>query len=207
MNENTRIRDLALRDPVRCYMELLGIQARPVVLNTSVSFSTFTLNQAPIAQPLDQQVTRRTWVDNLTYTLSVPNAFVGNIFQPDAMAKLKSSTGITIRQTIMSGPRFLISDTYTPLENYVNQWASRWPSGWQIYADQQVLSEFILTAVPFNDPSNTPPYNAVVTFNGWQFDTMDCEDMTKEEAYEGLQQLGIGTMKSLGGRQVFCPSC
>ncbi len=198
--------DMALRDPVQAYLRLLGYQERAVVFNSVASFSSLALNQIPQTQPLDQQITRRTWINNLTYTLALPNVNIGNIFQPQSMSFLKDSTGIAIRTTVMSGPRYVVTDTFTPLENYINKLHSQWPSGWQIYKNQQINTDFMLTAIPFGDASNTPPYNVTVTYNAFQFDDLSCDDLTCEQAQQGLCELGILTTKSLGGKTLFCPS-
>lgn len=199
------LKELAILDPVAAYGRLLGIPAAPVSMNAVASFSSFALNQIPIKAPLDQTITRRTWIENLTFDLQLPNAFVGNIFMPNALASLKASPGISVRTTVMSGPRYLVADTYTPLENYVNIFHSQWASGWQILRFQQVQTEFMLTAIPFNDSSNTPPYNVTITYNGWQFQSGDCDEVSCDYATEQLINAGV-LEKNSGISRGFCPS-
>src|SRR5277367_2928200 len=102
---NISLAELAVRDPIAAYGRLLGIKAGPICMNSKAVFSSFTLNQQPIVQPLDQIVAKRTWWDNVTFTLELPNAYTGNIFMPDALASLKASPGISVLLTVMSGPR------------------------------------------------------------------------------------------------------
>lgn len=205
-NSFLSLQELALTDPVAAYGRLLGLQTRPVTLNVQASFSSFALNQIPISQPLDQIISRRTWVDNLTFELQLPNAFVGNILLPDALMKMKASPGVSVRTTVMSGPRYLITDTFTPLENFVNVISSRWQAGWQIYKNQQVKTDFMLTAIPFNDPSNTPPYVVTLTYNGWQFDDMSLtmDEISCDQAQNELCAAGVLVAKQMGVRTIFC---
>lgn len=187
------LQELALINPVAAYGRIRGFPTAPVSLNCEASFSSFTLDQTPIQQPLDQTVQARTWIDNITFELQLPNAFVGNIFLPQALAALKESPGVSVRTTVMSGPRYMVTPTFTPLENYTNLFQSSWVAHWQLLRNQQLLTEFILTAIPFNDSSNTPPYNVTITYNGWQFLNPACDDMTAEDAQLALIKAGVLT--------------
>jgi hypothetical protein len=183
--------ELAMVDPVAAYGRLRGYPTAPCSFNAQASFSSLTLDQVPIKVPLDQIITVRTWIDNITFEVQLPNAFVGNIFLPDALSKMRDSPGVSVRTTVMSGPRYLVGDTYTPIENYTNIMASRWLAGWQILKYQQVQTEFMLTQIPFNDPSNTPPYIVNLTYNGWQFVNGGCDDVSSDFAIEKLVDAGI----------------
>jgi hypothetical protein len=198
--------ELAVIDPVAAYGRLLGITTKPVTMNAFASFSSLALNQIPIKVPLDQTITKRTWIDNLQFSLQLPNAFVGNIFLPQALLALKASSGVSVRTTVLSGPRYLVSDTFTPIENFVNLISSEWAAGWQIYKFQQVQTEFMLTQIPFNDPSNTPPYNVTLTYNGWQFDDGQCDEISCEQAICELIKAQVVIPKDICGRRVLCPS-
>jgi hypothetical protein len=198
--------ELAVMDPVAAYGRLLGITTKPVTMNAIASFSSLAIGQLPVRVPLDQTITKRTWVDNLAFEIQLPNAFVGNIFLPQALATMKASPGISVRTTVMSGPRYLVSDTFTPIENYVNLINSDWTTGWQIYKFQQVQTEFMLTAIPFNDSSNTPPYNVTLTYNGWQFDDGTCDEISCDEAISELIKAEVVQAKQICGKRVLCPT-
>ncbi len=200
------LKEMALTDPVRAYMLLRGYTGRPVSLSTTLTFSSFALNQNPIVEPLDNQNERRTWIDNVTYSISLPNAQVGNIFYPQSVNEMKASTGISTKFEIMAGPRYVMNSSFMPLENWVNQAASRWQAGWQLFKNQQIKTTATLTAIPYNDASTTPPMVVTISFNGWQFDDMQCDDMSCEDAQEGLVQIGYLVPKEVGGKKFFCPS-
>ena len=185
------IAELAVLDPVAAYGRLLKIPISPVLFNAIATFSSFALNQIPIKQPFDQIVSKRTWINSITFDLSLPNVFAGNIFLPQAMAALKQNPGVSVRSTVMSGPRYVVADVFTPLENYVNLFKDDWMAGWQIYPFQTVSTEFMLTSVPFNDPSNAPPYIVTLTYNGWQFMDCQCDDIDCEFAVKKLIEAGI----------------
>lgn len=199
------LKELAIMDPVAALGRVLGLQTRPVSLNAIASFSSLAIGQIPVRVPLDQVITKRTWIDCLSFDLQLPNAFVGNIFLPQAIATLKAGPGVSVRTTVMSGPRYLVSDTYTPIENYVNLIKPDWGTGWQVYKFQQIFTEFMLTAIPFNDPSNTPPYNVTLTYNGWQFDDSGCDEISCDGAIQELIKRGVCEAAEFG-RKTFCPT-
>lgn len=178
--------ELAVMDPVAAYGRLLRIPSAPVVFNSQAIFSSFALGQNPVKQPLDQTVSRRTWIDNLTFDLQLPNVFQGNIFVPQALATLKQNPGVSVQTTVMSGPRYVVADTFTPLENFVNIFKSDWTIGWQIAKFQQIVTQFQLTAAPFNDVSGAPPYIVTLSFNGWQFMDGTCDDVSCDFATAAL---------------------
>lgn len=182
---------LALTDPVAAYGRLLGIPTAPLSINTVASFSSFGLNQIPVSAGLDTTLAYRTWIDNLTFDLSCPGLFTGNVFQAPFMAALKLNPGISVRVTVHSGPKYLVTENFTPLQNFVNMFASRWSAGWVLYKQQNILTEFMLTAVPSGDDTGLQAYNVVLTWNGWQFLDHCLDDMTGEEACCELRKLGI----------------
>lgn len=191
------IAELAVMDPIAAYGRLMKIPTAPVTFNAIAIFSSFALDQIPIRQALDQQISRRTWIDNLTFEIQLPNAFVGNIFFPGALSALRQSPGVAVRTTVMSGPRYVVAETFTPIQNYVNIFDSDWTVGWQLAKFQTVQTEFKLTAIPFNDPSNAPPYVVTLTYNGWQFMDGTCDDVSCEFATKHLRNAGI--LSEFGG--------
>lgn len=203
-NDNVPLQELALRDPIAAYGRLLGMLAKPVSFNAQAKFSSFALNQVPIVEPLDEQLQSRTWIDNATFELQIPNAFVGSVFLPTALKDLKASPGVSVRIQVMSGPRELITPNFTPLENFATTDKVNWLRGTQIARNQQIQTEFMLTAIPFNDSSNTPPYIINMTYNCWQFDDGCCDEITCAEAQAILCKAGIITARTLGVRTVYC---
>lgn len=184
------LEELAVLDPVAAYALLRGLQPKPVCLNAYASFSSFSVTQQPITQPLDQTITRRTWITDVEFDLQLPNAYVGSIFLPQALAQLKQSPGVSVQITVMSGPRYLVSDTFTPIDSFCSTYKSQWASGWQVEKFQQIQTKFLLTQVPFNDASNAPPYIVTLTFNAFQFDSPDCDEVSYEYARNELVRVG-----------------
>lgn len=185
------IEKLALTDPVAAYGRLLGIPTAPVTFNTVVSFSSFALNQIPLQQGLDTTIAFRTWIDNLTFTVATPGLFVGNIFQTLFLSQLKKSTGVSIQVIVHSGPKYLVSEQFTPLENFVNEFASRWPAGWPLYKQQNILTNFMLTQVPSGDDSNIESYDITLSWNGWQFLDHTLDEMDGPMAACKLKEYGF----------------
>jgi len=185
------IQDLAVMDPIAAYGIVLGIPRIPISINASGSFSSATLGQLPIEAGLDTTIAQRTWIDNMQYDLQQPNVFAGNIFKTQYDAYLRQAPGISVRCTVHSGPRYLVSPKFTPLNNFVNLISSRWVSGWPLYKQQNIEIEFMLTqAFPASEP-NAPPYNVVLTFNGWQFLDHTVDEISVDVAACKLRELGF----------------
>jgi hypothetical protein len=194
------IQDIAMVDPIAAYGIILGIPRIPISFNASGSFSTFDLGELPIEAGLDTTIAQRTWIDNMQYSLQQPNVFAGSVFKTLYDAMLKAQTGISIRCTVHSGPRYLVSPNFTPLENFVNLISSRWPAGWPLFKQQNIQVEFMLTQSPPSSDVNGPPYNVTLTFNGWQFLDHTVDEISVDVAASKLRELGFFVPKA-----VSCP--
>jgi hypothetical protein len=178
-------------DPIAAYGIILGIPRIPISFNASGSFSSFVLNQDPIEGDLDTTIAQRTWIDNLQYDLQQPNVFSGNIFKTLYDAMLRQAPGVSVRVTVHSGPRYLVSPKFTPLNNFVNLISSRWVSGWPLFKQQSIEVEFMLTQAPPSVNPNGPPYNVTLTFNGWQFLDHTVDEISVDVAAYKLRELGF----------------
>jgi hypothetical protein len=185
------IQDLAVMDPIAAYGIVLGIPRIPISINASGAFSSFALNQLPIEAGLDTTIAQRTWIDNLQYDLQQPNVFAGNIFKTLYDAMLRQAPGIAVRCTVHSGPRYLVSPKFTPINNFVNLISSRWVSGWPLFKQQNIEVEFLLTQAPPSIAPNGPPYNVTLTFNGWQFLDHTVDEISVDVAACKLRDLGF----------------
>jgi hypothetical protein len=185
------IQDIAIYDPIVAYGIVLGIPRVPISLNACGIFSSFAVPQLPVEGDLDTTIAQRTWIDNITYSLDQPNVFSGNIFKTLYDAQLKQHPGISTRVTVQSGPRYLVSPQYTPIENFVNMFASRYPAGWPLYKLQSIQVDFLLTTPPPSVSPNGPPYNVTMTFNGWQFLDHTLDELCREDAAACLKKMGF----------------
>lgn len=187
----SNIRDIAIYDPVTAYGLLLGIPRVPYIFNVRGTFSSFTIPANPVIGDLniDGTIAQRTWIEKIDYSLLVPNAFAGNVFKTLWDSQLKQQPGINVKLSIRSGPRYVVSPQFTPLENLAQLWAVRWPAGWPLYKQQSVQAEFQLTQPPGG--TTTPPYTVVLTFSGWQFLDYTVDEITPETARVRLKEAGI----------------
>jgi hypothetical protein len=185
------IQDLAIMDPIAAYGIVLGIPRIPICINASGSFSSAALDQLPIDAALDTTIAQRTWIDNLQYDVEQPNVFAGNIFKTLYDACLRQVPGIGVKLTVHSGPKYIVSQQFTPLNNLVNLLNSRWTSGWPLYKQQNILVQFILLQpFPASEP-NAPPYDVTLTFNGWQFLDHTVDEISVDVAACKLRELGF----------------
>lgn len=184
------IQDLAYMDPIAAYGIILGVPRIPISFNASGSFSTATVG-TEIDAGLDTTIAQRTWIDNIQYDLQQPNVFAGQIFKTLYDAMLRQAPGISIRLVVHSGPRYMVSPQFTPLNNFVNLQASRWPSGWPLFKQQNIEVTFMLTqGFPASEP-NAPPYAITLTLNGWQFLDHTVDEISVDVAACKLRELGF----------------
>ena len=184
------IGEIAALDPVSAYGLVLGIPRIPICINASGSFpSTLALGAIPITATIDTTIAQRTWIDNVTYDLQVPNQFQGSVLKTLSDAMLKFSPGVGVALEVQSGPRYVVSEDFTPLENFVNAINSRWTRGWPLFKQQSLLIQFSLTQLPSG--SSTGPYNVTMTFNGWQFLDHTVDEVSVDVAARKLREMGF----------------
>lgn len=187
--QGDRIQDLVYWDPVSAYAIVRGVKRLPWSWNIKVTFSTFAVG-AIAEGDSDTTLNCRTWVDNMTYRVDVPNVFAGNIFKAQFDAELRKNTGVDMRLESGDCPRFAESITYTPLENVINVLASRWPKGWRLDPFAGLRASFLLVRPPPAVAPNGPPYIVTVTFNGWTLGDPCFDEMSDGEARCCLRKLG-----------------
>jgi hypothetical protein len=185
------IQDLAIWDPIAAYGMLLQIPRVPIAMSARATFSSLSVPQPVVKGALDTTIATRTWIDNMSFDLSLPNAFSGQVFQTMYMSRLREHPGIEVRMVVYSGPKYVISINNTPISNLVNQFASRWPRGWCLYKQQQIGVDFDLIDPPTLTSPNGPPYSITLTFNGWQFLDPSLDDMGADVAAAQLRKMGF----------------
>ena len=189
------IKTLAIYDPIAAYGILLGIPRVPIWMNAAVSFTTFTPEQIPLEAALDTTLAYRTWIDNITYSILPQGQFQGNVFQTQYAAYLRTGTGVSVRTEVLAGPKYIVSQQFTPLENYAYQFGARYPAGWPLFKQQQINHEFMLTAIPGGSATNLTSYDVTVTYAGWQFLDPSLDEMDASKARECLRNSGIDVPK------------
>lgn len=195
------IQDIAIWDPVAAYGILLQIPRVPIQMNATAVFSSFAVPQIPIEGDLDTTIAQRTWIDKIDYSLQQPNVFFGNVFKTLYDAMLKAQPGISARITVHSGPRYLVSPQFTPLESIGNLIAPRWPAGWPLFKQQSIKVEYLLTQPQPSVSPNGPPYNVTLTFTGWQFLDHTLDEMSADDAAARLRKMGFWVPPVDGVRQ------
>lgn len=185
------IQELAIHDPVAAYGIVLGIPRIPISMNASALFSSFAVPQLPVEGDLDTTIAQRTWIDNVTYSLAQPNVFSGNVFKTLYDSQLKQAPGVSIQIAVHSGPRYLVSPQYTPLENFSDVFTRRWPAGWPLFKQQSIKVNFMLTQPPPSVQPNGPPYIVTMTFSGWQFLDHTLDELDANKAAECLKKMGF----------------
>lgn len=185
------IQDIAIFDPVAAYGILLGIPRVPISMNATGTFASFAPNQNPIEGDLDTTIATRTWIHRITYAVAQPNVWSGNIYKTTYDSELRKSPGVSVKVTVHSGPRYLVSPQYTPLENFVNLIEDAWPAGWPLFKQQSIKVDFLLTGVFPSTSPNMPPYVVTMSFIGWQFLDTTMDNVSPDQATMILRKAGF----------------
>jgi hypothetical protein len=187
------IRDIALWDPVAAYGILAHIPRIPWYASCKASFLSFVVGGPPIVSPLDTTVTSRVWMQDMRYSVSQPNVFAGTSQKSHYDAALRQAPGVSARIEVYSGPRYLPAINYAPLENLADIIISVFPTGWPLFKQQSIQTEFVLTQAPPSVSPNAPPYDVTLTFRGWQFLDHTLDEMSGADAAALLKQAGFET--------------
>lgn len=191
---------LARYDPVAALGVHLGIPRVPLAMNSGVTFSSFAIGAQPLEKALDTTIDRRTWIDNITFSLDLPNVFAGNILKPQFDGWLKEHPGVSVSLEVLAGPKQLFSIAPIPLENLAALVTKRWVAGWQLFKLQTINVEYTLTSSPPATEPNGPPYNVTITFGAWQFEDYTLDEITPKEAVDRLRADGINIPKGACAR-------
>lgn len=118
----------------------------------------------------------------------------GSPFSTLAQTMLKSQPGVSVRVAVEGNPRYVVSNQFTPLENFAALALCKQFQGWPLYKTQKIQIDFVLTQLPFTITSSTP-YIINVTFNGWQFLDPIANRMSRKEARAHLRRMGFQTIR------------
>jgi hypothetical protein len=204
-----RITEIAIRDPVAAYAIVMGIPEVPISLNASATFTSFDPTQIAIVSGLDQTIAQRVWIDNVCFSLQAPNIFAGQVLQTTWLANAKRCPGISVSVEVFSGPKYVISETFTPIENFCNWPLTNWVGGWPLLRQQNIGVSFMLSSAAYANLSepNEPPLTVTLTFNGHAFLDTSLEMMSADEASCELNLMGIWTPDRLKCKRRPNPLC
>ena len=182
------VRALALAFPKIAYGMVAGVPRVPFVADVPLQFSSSTVNAPPVVAAFDNNLTQDTMIERISYNLGQQNSFAGSPFQSTYFNQLKQSgqTGIGIRMDVYGGPKYAVNSSFTDLGNLADVLAVTWPEGWLLLKQSNVKVSAILTETPVS-----VPYNATLTFLGWQFLSKELDDLSDDECRRRLVALDI----------------
>jgi hypothetical protein len=182
------VKALALWAPKIAYGMVAGVPRVPVVLDIQIQFSSSTVNAPPVVESFQNNLTQDTMIERVDFNLFQQNSFPGSPFQSLYFNQLKQSgqTGIGIRMDVYGGPKYAINDDFTDLGNLVDVFAVTWPEGWLLYKQSNVKISAILLQTPVS-----VPFNATITFLGWQFLAKEIDDLSDDDCRKRLRALGF----------------
>lgn len=184
------IKSIAIWAPKVAFGMVAGVPRVPVVLDMPIQFSSSTVDAPPIEASFQNNLAQDTWIERVSYNLFQQNSFPGSPFQSTYFNQLKQSgqTGVGIRMDVYGSPKYSVNDTFTDLGNLADVLAVAWPQGWLLHKQENVKVLAILTQTPVS-----VPYNILISFLGWQFNSKDLDDLSDDDCRVRLRKLGIET--------------
>lgn len=182
------VRSIALWAPKIAYGMVAGVPRVPFVADIPLQFSSSTVNAPPIVGSFQNNLAQDTYIERVSYNLFQQNSFPGSPFQSTYFNQLKQSgqTGVGVRMDVYGSPKYAINDIFTDLGNLADVFAVTWPEGWPLYKQENVKVMAILTQTP-----TSVPFNVLITFLGWQFNSKDLDDLSDEDCRVRLRKLGF----------------
>lgn len=185
--------DLAQYSPQLALARAQGVQLAPYVLNIRSAFNDATPTTNPASfdgatsNSGNVSISQPSIIDEITYSITAPSAFTGNVFKSMSDFFYERESGIEATLIVDGAPRYAIAPYFTPIENLLSSLAEGWPVGWVLGYTQSILMQFQQKI-----PVPTFPTNITVTFRIWQpVGTDDFQMMSASEARVKLAQLGI----------------
>jgi hypothetical protein len=162
----------------------------PYLLNiTNVFADSVTLVSQPQSfQGGQQRLDQCTVVDDITFQVDAPAAFLGTQLKSLSDYFYGLQSGITATMEVQGAPRYAVAPFFTPLRSLCDGLNRAWPYGWVLTNNQIVNMQFQQTI-----PVPTPPVTVTVTFRLWQPIGIDFVGMSSGEARQALVAMGYPT--------------
>lgn len=185
--------DLAQYSPQLALARYQGVQLAPYLLNIRAAFTdgTTTTNPASFDGATNNSgnisLSQPSIIDEITYQITQPNNFGGNIFKPQYDFYFQRQSGLEATMIVEGAPRYAVAPFMTPLESLMSTLAESWPCGWVLGYTQSILMQFQQTI-----PAPSFPTNICVTFRIWQpIGTDDFQMMSAATARASLTAAGV----------------
>jgi hypothetical protein len=187
-SRDARIADLILIAPRIAYGMVIGVRRAPYVIDIPIQFSSSTVNAPPVVQSFQNNVSLDTIIERVAYNIFQPNTFPGNPFQSLYFNQMKQSgqTGIGVQMDVYGGPRYSVNLDFVDLGSLFDVLAVTWPAGWCLPKQSNIKVSAILLQTPVS-----VPYNATLTFQGWQDVDDSLSSLSDDDARERLRKLGF----------------
>ena len=156
------------------------------ILNVVARFTDGAANQNIPYQLAEGIVETDLWIRKITYTVQRPNAFPGSIFKAQSDYFNRLNPNINFTMTVKSYCRYVISPTFTPLENIEQQFECVCPIGFVLGCSSQ-FSGTMTNLRPFEAGEN--PTIATITFHAVRLPTR-YDSCGVNEAVARLQKYG-----------------
>lgn len=187
---NPTIEHMAAHDPVAALAMALHVQRVPYSWTITGQFSTLDNFEETVAANQQEPLSQRTWIESIEYNILLPNVFTGQVLKSLSDAALRYSTGVIARLWCYDGPKYVIAQDFTPLENLLSNVEMRWPAGWRLEKNAALKADLQLTQAPYASDSNIGPMIVNITFNGFQFFDPFIDQVPPFIAAQALREAG-----------------
>jgi hypothetical protein len=171
--------------PRLALVRALGVPLAPWCINVRATFDTPEVGIVP-SMGTDGKITQDTFMDGMVARLRFNRTQISPFDAPSDYA-LNFVADIDATLEVKGTPRYTVTADFTPVSTLADVFNgnSKWPFGWVLTYQQQLMMQFsVNTALP------AFPATIVCTFRGWQPVTDLLVNMTNRDAVVRLRQLG-----------------
>lgn len=190
---NRTIEDVAATDPVMALAMALRIPKVPYGWTIQGIFQSTTDFEGIVEAYQEQPLAQRTWIEDVKFSIWLPNQFDGQVLTTLSTAMLLAQTGVLCQLWSYDAPKYIIAP-FTPLETLFSTpfggTRKSWMSGWRIERQGALKADLQLQQSPAGASDNVGPMTVNITFQGWQFFDPYIDEVTPEEATCVLRDSG-----------------
>lgn len=157
------------------------------IINITGSFVDTAADQPDVIGQMTGIVEADLWIRKVVHTVRRPNAFANSVFKAQSDYYNSKNPNIDFQMTVKSYCRYVISDTFTPLENIENTFECVCPVGFVLGCSSQITTRFVNRRALAEDEV---PTEAIISLHAIRLPTR-YESCGVNEAVVQLQKEGL----------------
>lgn len=174
---------IAMGSPRFALARAMGVLIAPYIMTVKATFDTTEAQVLP-SKSFSDKVAQDTIIEAMIVRITTDRP-APNVFQPQSDYFNQYQDGIEATLDVQGAPRYTVAPNFTPLSNLADIVNARWPNGWLLTYQQQIIMSF---QSRFALPDFPTTVNC--TFRGWVPTGEMFELMSTKEAIERLKKCG-----------------